>query len=129
MKYYHKFKTVTYSDGTKHDVDIGYLFEVLPLNKPIWAVAYSVNDTTEHNDLLCKPTLGEIRQYGNYRSGSFFPYKKGTTEVRTTGGVNFQSRMYADTYEEAVELYNELVQKRIDNLFSMVIKAEADKIV
>lgn len=38
------------------------------------------------------------------------------------------SRYYTDTYEEAVEMYNELVQKRIDNLKLMIKEAENDKI-
>lgn len=129
MKYYHNFKTVTYSDGTSREIDMGYNINDLPLNRPIWAVAYSVNDDTEHNRLICKPTLGEIRQHSDYYNGTFYPYKKGTYEIRKTGEVNFNSRMYADTYEGAVEMFNELVQKRVDNLLAMVIKAEEDRIV
>lgn len=37
--------------------------------------------------------------------------------------------MYADTYEEAVEMYNELVQKRIENLERMIESAKLDMIV
>lgn len=129
MKYYHNFETVVYTDGTSREVDLGYNIHDLPLNRPIWAVAYSVDDNTERNRLICRPTLGEIHQWSHYNSGTFYPYKKGTNEVRTTGGVNFNSRMYADTYDGAVEMFNELVQKRIDNLLAMVIKAEEDRIV
>lgn len=36
--------------------------------------------------------------------------------------------MYADTYEEAVEMYNDLVQRRIDNLQRMIESAKSDMI-
>lgn len=131
MKYYRNFETVVYTDGTSREVDLGYNIHDLPLNRPIWAVAYNVNDDTEHNRLICKPILGEIHKDNLWRTGGgkFTPYKIGTCELRATGDVNLNSRMYADTYDGAVEMFNELVQKRIDNLLAMVIKAEEDRIV
>lgn len=36
--------------------------------------------------------------------------------------------MYADTYEEAVEMYNDLVQRRIYNLQRMIESAKSDMI-
>ena len=68
-----------------------------------------------------------IKRNGSWQS--FVPYKKGTREKRKSGIVGFQARMYADTYEEAVEMYNELVQKRIENLERMIESAKLDMIV
>lgn len=97
-----------------------------PLNTPIWAVAYKINDETKHTRLICKPMLGEIIK-GRWKT-EFFPYKKGTRTLRESGEVNVYSREYADTYEEAVELYNSLVQERIDKLKDMIAEAENDLI-
>lgn len=100
----------------------------LPLNKPIYGLAYNINDDTRHKRLSCLPILGEITGEGKWNIYEFTPYKKGTNERRKSGSVDYYSRYYADTYEEAVEMYNELVQKRIDNLKLMIEEAENDKI-
>lgn len=107
--------------------------EKLPLNKPIYGFAYSVNDDTRDKRLNCLPVLGEIGEnnYSNHKAWyqyAFYSYKKGTNERKKSGIVEYRSRWYADTYEEAVEMYNELVQKRIDNLKLMIKEAENDKI-
>lgn len=93
-----------------------------PVCKPIWGLAYDINDDTEHHNLICKPVLGEIV------NRSFYPYKKGTTERRQSGKVLHWSRLYADTYEEAVEMYNGLVQERISNLRRLIESAKSDMI-
>lgn len=111
MKYY-------YSDQSK-----------APVGKPIWGLAYDINDDTERHDLKCEPVLGEIVNNGlRYNSLRFVPYKKGTKVKRGSGSVRRDSRMYADTYEEAVEMYNDLVQRRIDNLQRMIESAKSDMI-
>ena len=108
MKYYHKLSTL--GDGSKWPDP--YNLEDLPLNTPIWAFAYVVNDDTTCSRLRCLPVLGEIVPNKNDSFGKFYPYKKGTTELNKSKAVIFRSRMYADTYEEAAEMYNELVNKR-----------------
>ena len=40
--------------------------------------------------------------------------------------VNADSRMYADTYEEAVEMYNEYVQFQIDKLNKLIESCKQD---
>ena len=40
--------------------------------------------------------------------------------------VNADSRMYADTYEEAVEMYNEYVQFQIDRLNKLIESCKQD---
>ena len=91
-----------------------------PKEKPLWAVAYSINDDTEHHRLMCKPQRGELIH------DSFIPYKVGTKTLRSSGRVSKWARRYADTYEEAIELFNSLVQKRIDNLLEMAEDAKKD---
>lgn len=123
MKYYYNNYGAYYKNA-----------ERLPVNKPVWAIAYNINDDTERKRLSCKPTLGEIinadesgRRF--WTTHCFVPYKKGTTEKRKSGFVDFQARLYADTYEEAVEMYNELVQKRISKLEQMIEEAKKDLIL
>lgn len=125
MKYYYKDPYSQYYNT--------YSISELPLNKPIWGFAYSINDGTEDKRLICLPVQGEIseninRHYKIWSKYCFIPYKKGTNTKRKSGVVDFNSRMYADTYEEAVEMFNELVQQRINNLYQMAEKAKADMI-
>lgn len=108
-----------------------YSISELPLNKPVWGFAYSINDDTEDKRLICLPVQGEIHENTDchkWNKYCFSPYKKGTNTKRKSGVVDFNSRMYADTYEEAVEMFNELVQQRIDNLYQMAEKAKTDMI-
>ena len=121
MKYYHTIETMNKGKPNEYQVDFGYDIRKLPIESPLWAVAYDINDDTEYRRLSCAPIRGEITE-----KGYFYPYKKETLNRRKTGRVGIQSRMYADTYEEAVELYNELVQKRIDNLCRLIKDAEKD---
>lgn len=121
MKYYRKIRTLN-----DEEFELPYNIEDLPLNKPIYGFAYEVNDDTRYKRLNCLPVLGEICKVS--WNGCFYPYKKGTNEKRKSGVVELNSRYYTDTYEEAVEMYNELVQKRIDNLKLMIEEAENDKI-
>lgn len=125
MKYYHKTRTFTYLDGENKEYDMGYDIKDLPVNKPIWAVAYDINNDTAHVNLRCLPTLGEIVLSDPPENSRFKAYKKGSSEFKV-GWVGYNARWYADTFEEAVELYNGLVQKRIKRLKDMLIDAECD---
>ena len=95
---------------------------IVPCNTPIWGLAYDINNETEYRNHICKPTMGEIEY------GCFFPYKKGTTERRRSGAVSYLARQYADTYEEAVDLFNTLVTERIDTLYRLIDSAQKDMI-
>ena len=107
----------------------------LPKNKPLWAVAYDIDNDTGHVRLSCKPTLGEVVSSSEIKASSlwsnyiFVPYKKGTHTRCKSGFVSCGARMYADTYEEAVDIYNSLVQKRVDKLEKMKNEAVNDFIV
>lgn len=121
MKYYHNIKTVN-----NYTWDAGYDVNKL-LNKDLYGFAYEINDDTKDCRLSCRPVIGTSIHEGG-KIYYFVPYKKGTQELRKSGRVLFESRMYADTYKEAVEMYNELVQKRIEKLKEMIQEAEKDKI-
>lgn len=121
MKYYHDIRTIN-----NYTWDAGYDVNKL-LNKDLYGFAYEINDDTKDCRLSCRPVLGTIIYEGG-KIYYFVPYKKGTQELRKSGRVLFESRMYADTYNEAVEMYNELVQKRIEKLKEMIQEAEKDKI-
>lgn len=97
----------------------------IPFNKPLWACAYYVDNETE-SKLICKPVHGELVQE-NWDT-KFVPYKKGTTEKRTSGFIYWENKDYADTQEEAIALYNNFVEQRIDSLKKLLAIAEADKI-
>lgn len=122
MKYYHKIRTVN-----NNILDDGYDVNEL-LGKELYGFAYGIYDETINSKLSFRPVLGKITHVGNYKIDFFVPYKKGTKEFIDSGKAFFNFRMYADTYEEAVEMYNELVQKRIDKLKEMIQEAENDKI-
>ena len=81
-------------------------------NKPIWACAYELQNNKNKNGLIQKPVQGEIYENG-YRT-YFAPYKKGSKSLAKSKEVLAEySRDYADTYEECVELYNSLINKKI----------------
>lgn len=107
----------------------------LPKNRPVWAVAYDIDNDTGHVRLSCKPTLGEVVSSSEIKASSlwsnyiFVPYKKGTHTRCKSGFVSCGARMYADTYEEAVDIYNSLVQKRVDKLEKMKNEAVSDFII
>lgn len=131
MKYYRKTRIIDEGSPNEYVYIKPYDISDLPVNKPVYGFAYDVNDDTEQRRLSCKPVLGEIistegvkcKLWSRY---VFIPYKSGTYEKRKSGYVDFQSRMYADTYTEAVEMYNELVKERIDNLYELIKSAEKD---
>lgn len=131
MKYYHKTRITNEGKPNEYVYVEPYNINNLPVNKAIYGFAYDVNDDTEHKRLSCKPVSGEIISTEGIKcklwsSYVFIPYKNGTTEKRKSGYVDFRSRMYADTYTEAVEMYNELVKERIDNLYKLIDSAEED---
>lgn len=102
----------------------------VPIGKPIYGLAYSVDDDDGRNRLRCEPVLGEVfyKYTDNCGPLYFAPYKKGTTQRCKSGVVSASSRMYADTYEEAIEMYNDLVQRRIEKLKAMIAEAEEEKL-
>lgn len=93
-------------------------FDVLE-GRPIWACAYKIDNQTGRSILRQVPVQGEIR------GDRFYVYKKDGT-LRRTGDVWAGYRWYADTYEECVEAYNRLVNKRKEILFTKLAETEMD---
>lgn len=97
-------------------------YEDLKLLKPgmnVWACAYEFDKSNTTMSLHQKPIYGKLIPYksGYYIGGIkyFIPFKKNSKEsLLSSKAVMFLSRVYADTYEECVELYNMLVQEKVD---------------
>ena len=102
----------------------GYYSASVPLNTPVWAFAYDVDNNVDRRVAICHPIKGEVIQ--DKHKKRFYPYYKNTNKLRVSGGVNVQSRNYAETEQEAVENYNLLVQNRISSLHSEIMYAQKD---
>lgn len=89
----------------------------------LWACAYEFDNNKISMGLISKPVYGMTRGYGwNYEEvteedsyASFFvPFRKGSeTEFVKSKAVGILSRVYADTCEECVELFNSLVDEKV----------------
>lgn len=93
----------------------------------VWGVAYKINDQSLHVDLKQTPVKGIIKPTGTSysRAFEFIPLnQKG--KPQNYKAVNANSRCYADTEAEAEELYNELVQERINRLMQLANEAKND---
>lgn len=134
-----------------------YNYKNVPLNTPVYATAYLMDDEDLTAYLRCKPILGEVIDLERYKKevgdnpprflrgltekyyidgkweeryrqkpkNIFMPYRVGTKTFRKNG-VQCNSRDYADTYEEAVENYNDDVQYRINKLLELAEEAKND---
>ena len=85
-------------------------------NKDIWAFAYKEDERA--TNLMCKPVKGRISDDYN-----FYEYKANGKDLKKNG-VSIYARFFTDTYEEAVEGFNMLVNKRIDSLQKEIIKLD-----
>lgn len=103
-----------------------YTYRNVPLNKPIWACAYEVNNDNMYNYLRKEPVLGiVVGEYISYLNPFHELNKKG--EIKRMS-VQCLSRQYADTYEECVELYNYLIDKALYKLEEVKKYHEQNKI-
>jgi hypothetical protein len=96
----------------------------VPQDIDLWACAFKLSEDKYVKKLFKKPVLGIVK--GSY----FFEYKKNSSDkkIRETSKVLSWSRVYADTYEEAVDFYNlmiKLIQKDLENIKQNI---EKDKI-
>lgn len=102
----------------------------LPTDTDIYALAYEIDNNTNLANLRCKPRKGQIiydpKSECDYR---FVPYSANGKYLLESGRVNFQARYYADTYEEAVEMYNTLIQRRINQLEHLIQTTKKDMIL
>ena len=96
-------------NNTTHNV------KEIPDGKNIWAFAYREDERALN--LLCKPVKGRI--IDNY----FYEYKVNGKDLKKNG-VSVYARFYTDTYEEAVDGFNQLVSERIKRLKDEISKLE-----
>lgn len=87
-------------------------------NKDIWAFAYKEDERA--TNYMCKPVKGKIIKDSNCTT-HFYEYKTNDKNLKKNG-VSLYARFFTDTYEEAVEGFNMLVNKRIDSLQKEIIK-------
>ena len=85
--------------------------EKLPVGVPIYGFAYRVDDETLDVVTRCRPTLGTIEECAKYScNGKFIP------EDKSKHWCNHAILIYSDNYDEAVDAYNHMVERRIKNL-------------
>lgn len=105
--------------------------------KKVWACAYDFDSNKETMGYISKPIYGILsdRHIRNdiseintdERALYFIPFRKGSdTTLAKSKQVSIYARVYADTYEECVELYNELIQEKIDWFQNKIKKIEED---
>lgn len=98
--------------------------ENINLGTKLWACACKFDNNKITMGLILKPVYGMASGYGwNYEKiteedsyESFFvPFKRNSeTEFAKSKAVQIDSRMYTDTYEECIELFNSLVNEKVE---------------
>jgi len=103
-----------------------------PPDKVLYAFAYFKTNSKEKNGLIAMPykCILKIRveNYSNkdYEFGYCFKVKKNGETSKSS--VNFESRCYTDSYIEAVEGFNILVDKVNNELENLIKLNKKDKI-
>ena len=117
------------------------------LHKIVWACAYKHTSSKNEKHFYCKPIKGmltttyhnvESERYNlnhyklNYPS-FFVPFRKDTTDLTLENlawskSVRLSARYYADTEEESMEQYNELVLASIKDLLP-IIQKDANELI
>lgn len=90
--------------------------EDIPTNKDVWAFAYKEDDRALN--YICRPIKGRIKD-----DKYFYEYKVNGRDLKKNG-VSLYARYFADTYDEAVEGFNTLVQNRINSLNEKIEKLQ-----
>ena len=97
--------------------------------KELWAYAYSTNNTEKSMGLKMKPYKCVMRESKRsyWSTEECVPLKQNGEQAKS-GIVSANSRDYADTYEEAVKGYNDLVYGQIDFLMRLA-KRSSDELI
>ena len=98
-----------------------YTFDTVPDDKEVWCVGFRFDDTKA--GINCKPIQGSIldKNYWN----SKFKTKNRNISVNT----NQSYYAFADTYEEAAHLYNEMINTflvELDNRYHKIANSLED---
>ena len=78
----------------------------------IYAYAWKTHSSLVNMALNCKPVLGVLK-YDKYGILSFYEYNKKGKLVK---GLSSDKRLYADTKEEAIKGYNDLIDEYLEKL-------------
>jgi hypothetical protein len=99
----------------------------VPINKIIYGFAYETNNTEKGMYYKKEPILGIVvqSQHGNLKY--FYEINK-KHEIIKSKKVNSWSRHYADTYSEALEGYNKLIENHIKFLNELIKNHQKDLI-
>lgn len=99
----------------------------------LWACAYEFDNNKTTMGLKQKPVHGVVTDTwfsceddGINPARYFIPFKKDGESLCKSKAVRIGSRKYAETYDECVDLYNELVQEKIDWFGERINKVKED---
>jgi hypothetical protein len=110
-------------------VSMNYTWRDAPRDIILWACAYATNNSEKGMALKKLPVQGKIIGNGElFYHQSFYETNK-LGEIKKSTRVYAESRIYADTYEESVEIYNDLVDKHITFLKGLIEICNNDKIM
>lgn len=141
----------SYGGRQRYSKDWKDMTHDIPINTPLYGFAYFFADSICTPSLKCPPVLGEVISLARFRElfpklkhkyshldgwgrdvsnspAVFIPYKRNTKEFSKSGYVEYTNRIFADTYEEAVEYYNSRVKSRINALIECSEQAKEDYI-
>ena len=80
--------------------NLQYIDDGTHYNKDFWAFAYKEDERALN--LMCKPVKGRIKE-----DKYFYEYKVNGEDLKKNG-VTIYARLFANTYEEAVDGFNKL---------------------
>lgn len=103
----------------------GMGFEMLLKQKPILGVI-----TIENKEDLDKKCMLEMKPEVIMKSGNYFvPFRKGSNrKLAWSKAVMIDSRMYAHSYEESMQMYNDAIEKECKYFESIVERLKKEKI-
>ena len=78
----------------------------------IYAYAWKTHSSLVNMALNCKPVFGVLK-YDKYGTLTFYEYNKKGKLVK---GLSSDKRLYADTKEEAIKGYNDLIDEYLEKL-------------
>lgn len=80
-----------------------------------------------HN--ICKPVKGVVKKPEDNSSYGRFYLLKRDGSARQSGKVSTESRCFARTYEECVEIYNQLIRDKMEKLRKIADDLEKELLV
>jgi hypothetical protein len=107
-------------------VSMKYTYETAPRDVVLWACAYYTNNTEKGMALKKLPTQGKIINKNSTRWYDLFHEVNKKGEIKSTH-VYANSRLYADTKEECIEIYNNLVDAQIEVLEGLIINCQNER--